>query len=60
MNDAKIIIIYKTAIIIPDKIYKKNFCHGMKFFGTYTHSASQLELGRTVWHIYQELGMLIA
>ncbi len=36
MNDAKIIIIYKTAIIIPDKIYKKNFCHGMKFFGTYT------------------------
>ncbi len=42
MNDAKIIIIYKTAIIIPDKIYKKNICHGMKFFGTYTHSASQL------------------
>lgn len=38
MNDAKIIIIYKTAIIIPDKIYKKNFCHGMKFFGTYTHT----------------------
>lgn len=42
MNDAKIIIIYKIAIIIPDKIYKKNFCHRMKFFGTYTHSASQL------------------
>lgn len=46
MNDAKIIIIYKTAIIIPDKIYKKNFCHGMKFFGTYTHTVLPSSAGK--------------